>query len=181
MYVGAESAVVCSECGVIVNRCYSNAQLRFTNRRFDYSYTYDCRAIVSKRFRDFCLDNELGGGMFEKLSAMEGFYHFQVEPSRAVNVCTTRFEFNVGPTCATCGETRYLCGAYPLFINRDSALDSGFHRTDLEFGDTKSRTACYLVCPSTKRLLESAKFKGLDFEAVYSSSTEYLGAGRVGS
>lgn len=180
MNEGLHTLENCPECDLVVNWNYSNPNCRVRKRRYDVSYTTELCAIVSQEFRDYCVENEISGCIFNRLTRYNNLYHMQVEPSRTVSVCDTKYDYNYGPICATCNRHKFIYGLSPLFLNQDTAISPGFHYTDLFFGDGPDRQPLILVSSDTKSLLDAQEFYNLTFEPVYSRSTEYLGGGKVG-
>lgn len=181
MYLDAKDLDICPDCGTIKNREYTNPQLRISQRKYDFSYTYDGRAVASRRFREFCDMKSIEGGVFHELIMTEGFFHFQVRATRVVEVCRDKPVFNIGERCRTCGHSEYFCGVKPMFLRTERPLGTGFYRTDVYYADKNERQPCYIVSVDTKRMLELEEFRGIGFHPVYSEDTEYLGGGKVGA
>ncbi len=99
---------------------------------FDISVTYDGCVVVSDEFVEACAD--IPGAVFTPIVDLPGFNVLRVE--RIVRLEPFDSHVKTGQTCPDCGGPRYATRTGPLHLDEGEQLETGFSRTDLEFGDT---------------------------------------------
>jgi hypothetical protein len=126
---------------------------------FDFCYTYDGRAIVSDRFRRFCVRHKVPGCAFARVGKRRRLYWFRAV--RRIPYPRDKRSIWHEPACRTCGyRMSYLIRPVRL-SNRRRPLARGFWRTDLEFGHTVVAHQRIFVDVKTAEMLRRAKLSGL--------------------
>lgn len=128
------------------------------------SMTYDGQVIVSKAFKDFCLQQGYEGLVFLEFLHDKEHFHFGVTPQIKVDVERSKLQF--GKLCPVCKKYDWI-GPTPRYFQITEPLADGFYRSDLIFGDQYSRHPFIVVAIETYSKLLSAQLRGLEFQAVY--------------
>ena len=133
----------------------------------DLSATYDGQTIVSRQFRDFCLQQGYKGMQFVDFPKDPEYFHLIVMPEVAFDPVRrgTRFE----DFCSVCGNYGSVIGANPAYLQVVEPLKDGFYRSDILFGSADNKNPLIIVGIDTKSKLRIAKLKGLVFGPAYGS------------
>jgi hypothetical protein len=124
----------CVGCGRRVDQFYHNPEFRFDKTlRFDTCATYDGQALVSARFKEFCISNQLSGVTFLDFKLASGVFHLIVD--RIVPFDTARRGTRFSGMCPTCKRYWSVIGATPAYLVGDRKLEEGLYRSDLFFGE----------------------------------------------
>lgn len=127
-------------------------------------FTYDDAAIVTSRFRDFCVDNCYKGIRFLEFLQDPNHFHFQVDNVADFDSERNRTRFiNL---CPTCGDYESVILSGPAYLRTSVPLSDGFFRTDLLFGSGSGKHPLFVIGAETKIKMELAKLKGLVVEPV---------------
>ena len=140
--------VLCPNCGTCLDYSWHPVELCFSKKTAtkDVSYTYDNRLIVSRKFKDFCINQQYPGIPFDNERRK------------------TRF---IGK-CELCGGYESIVGAYPTFLRCTAEIDDGIFRSDLAFASGKEKFPVIIVGPETLRKMKAAKLTGLEFKKIES-------------
>lgn len=158
----------CPRCGYRLNFEATNPDYQLRNKKKrDISATYDGQLIVSKSFRDFCLEKDISGAEFRPFRRDSQHFHFVVQPQIKFDSERTKTRFL--KLCAECGNYESVIGSFPCYLQRSGPLEPGFFRTDLLFASGNEKSPIILVAPATKVLLEKSGLKGLEFESAHGS------------
>jgi len=160
---------ICTCIDHVKNRyLHLNPNFKLKNRRADVSVTYDSFAIVSARFKEFCIDNNYQGVSFYGLANYND--RFYMEIFNVVSVDTKRREIDYYEYNSACNEYNEVIGAHPVYLVNKLPLGKGFYRTDIEFGRGYAKSAIEIVDIETGKQLKYEKFKGLYLDEIL---TEY--------
>jgi hypothetical protein len=177
MFRDAAGIELCTSCGYPLDFLSFNPDYQLRKREVDYrhdgyyvagadiSSTYDHRVIVSKRFRDFCLNAEYKGLAFNEFLNDKQHFHFAVK--KLVKFDALRRGTLFERLCKACNNYESVVGATPSYLLRSSRLSDNFYRTDLLFGSQDRKSPDIIVGGETKLKLESAGLKGLTFLPAY--------------
>ena len=129
----ASASVFCPGCGSCVDDSYVPSSLRVGRPVYDACYTYDCRLIVSQKFKDFHDRHGCGPAEFRLVNRKPRWYMFR--PTRVLKFDAERRGTRFMDHCSTCDQYESVVGATPAFLrNLCGPIGNGFYRTDLEFG-----------------------------------------------
>ena len=145
---------------------YVNPTFRSSRRTWDITATRDGYDIVSRRFRDFCLEHAWHGMSFVPLLADEDFFVMQL--SQVVHVDAERMNVRVAEHCPLCKHPFEVMGASPTYLRSvDRPIEEGFYQSDLEFGCGHEQSPLVLVGVNTATAIEQQGFGKCDLEPVY--------------
>jgi len=155
----------CPECGLLVNRAYRPKRLvGFRAFGRDVTSTYDNRLIFSRRLVEFCRDLIPGQMDFAQLGG--GAEPIYLPTPIAMATMSKTLPRRCGDLCELCCEFEYEMISQLRVESR--TLDSGFSvfHSDREYGNRLERQPLLLFRDEAKRAIESAKFKGLEWEPI---------------
>lgn len=132
---------------------------------FDYSYTYDCRPIVSDRFRRYCVRLRLPGVRFIEVNRRRKLHWLVAD--RIVRHSRDRRDVRFGRACRRCKYRPKFLVEAPTLDRRGRTLRLGFWRSDLMFGDMMIAHRIVMVDIDTARRLRQRRFTGLKLLPVY--------------
>lgn len=125
-------AAHCSDCSRVALPTPAHSASEDSPLTFDVSRSLDGAVVASAKFRAAC--EGLAGIGFDPVLGADDRWIVEVE--RTVSVDPFASHVKEGPTCETCGRPRYVTHSGPLRLQIADALEPGFSRTDVEFGDT---------------------------------------------
>jgi hypothetical protein len=151
----------CSTCGELLAKWEEPLTgLVIKKRRFDLSVTYDGVYIASHAFRTICCVNGLTGIDFFALPDDPDFFSLQV--TYVVKFDAERAGTRFSKLCPKCGRYESVVGVTPICLMPGVMVpDTGFARTDLDFGTRDGKAPAILCGVSAGRILKAAKLKGL--------------------
>lgn len=160
----APEGVLCPKCSSCLDWSYVPERVKLhPSKRYDFSYTWDGRILVSPRFREFSVENRLEGSeRFIHISKNPELYYFR-GPKEQIEFDVERRETQFSERCTACGSYEYVVGALPGFTKLKRLNQPVFYRTDVMFGDGSRKNCLVAVNPEVKRLLTVQKFRGLAF------------------
>ncbi len=165
MYYHAAGLPVCPQCGYKMNSEYINPDLRIKRRKYDFSFTYDNCAIVSLKFKEFCIRNGYSEIEFQKLPADSAFFLLAIRNVLDFDVekANTRFlKF-----CPACNRYESVVGIAPFCLkNIHMPLEDNFYRTNLEFGSGNEKNPGIIVGVDTYSKLKREQFTGLEYARI---------------
>jgi hypothetical protein len=126
---------------------------------FDYANTYDCRPVVSERFRRYCVRLRLPGVRFVEVNRRRKLHWLVAD--RVVPHSRDRRDVRFGRACRRCKYHPNFLVEAPTLDRRHSTLRRGFWRTDIMFGDMMIAHPIVMVDIDTARRLRRRKFTGL--------------------
>lgn len=129
------------------------------------SATYDGQVIVSREFKEFCLQQGYRGLSFLEFLHDKEHFHLIVTPQVQFDSARRQTQFSC--LCRTCGNYRQVIGALPAFLQVTEPLADGFYRTDLLFASGNEKHPLIIVGVETRSKLKTAKLKGLELEPAY--------------
>jgi len=136
----------------------------FKNIKSSLSSTYDNFVIVDGKFKKFCEQEGYPGLQFVELNGSQKYYWFKLENVIAFDPVGRETRF-IGYN-EKCNGYEEVIGATPAYLKERTLLPDGFFRTDLCFGSYATKGPLYVVGVETKRKIEAAGFKNIDFEKV---------------
>lgn len=155
----------CPKCGYLLDCVnYFNPFFKVKRKNYDLSYTYDQRAIVSLRFKEFCVREGYEGLSFKSFEREPCF--FQPIITREVEVDKERSKPRFENLCNLCGnfEGVYFKGLFLKDISEE--LKDEFYRTDILFSWGNRKNPLIIIAPKTYEKLKREKFKGLIFQPI---------------
>jgi hypothetical protein len=156
---------ICDCIDYVKNRhLHLNPSFKLTRKTYDISYTYDCYLIVSKKFKDFCLQNRYKGVHFYQIPNYSQKFLLVVDAIAQFDAKRRKTRFL--RYRSACNEYQEIVGATPVCLKKKTVLKDGFFRTDLEFGEGYAKSPVILVGPETGEKLKKKKFKGLYLEQI---------------
>ncbi len=152
----------CAVCHRVVRRY--RPRIVVLKDYYDYCSTYDCRDIVSDRFRRFCQSHRIPGAKFVEVNRRRKLYWLVA--TRRIKFPRNSHGVSAGRRCARCGQETWFTDFPSVLPRRRRPLGRGFWRSDLLFGDRYSASPVLLVDPMSARRLRAAGFKGLKLAEV---------------
>lgn len=125
-------ALHCDDCSRVDEPSLGATEPDIVPLTFDVSRTLDGAVIASAAFREAC--DRMEGIRFEAVVGADDRWIVRVD--RIVRIDPFASHVRTGPVCETCDRPRYVTRSGPLRLESSEPLESGFSRTDLEFGDT---------------------------------------------
>lgn len=138
-----------------------NPELQFKNIKYSYSFTYDGFPIVDEKFKMFCERERYSGIEFVKLGGSGQYYWLKLQKVLEFDAEASRTRF-IGYN-DKCQGYEEIVGFDPIYLKQKEPLPDGFFRTDLCFGSYAGKSPLDLVGVETKRKMEDAGFKKIDF------------------
>jgi hypothetical protein len=158
---------ICDCLDYVKNRqSHMNESFELRKKTLDLSYTYDGYLIVSGRFKIFCAENNYQGLRFFQIPNYPTHYLLLVD--NVIRFDTKRRETRFLEFNPECNEYHVVVGATPVCLVDNSILADGFYRTDIEFGNSYSKSPVILAGLDTGLKLKQEKFKGLSLEKIFS-------------
>ncbi len=150
----------CFSCGARLD--YNiNPNFKLKIKKYDISYTYDGYLIVSKMFKNVCIENNIEGIEFIDLPGEPEFFH--IKSNKILQFDYEKRKTRFLNKCNTCGIYEAVAGVTPIYLkNVNDKLSIGFYRTDIEFGDKTCFSPQLIIDISTYKLLKKHKFRGFD-------------------
>lgn len=136
----------------------------FKNIKSSVSQTYDGFVIVDEKFKNFCEKGKYPGLQFVELNGRQKYYWFKLENIVAFDAEGRETRF-IGYS-EKCNGYEEIIGSAPAYLKEKKLLPDGFFRTDLCFGSYAGKFPLYVVGVETKRKMEAAGFKNIDFEKI---------------
>ena len=134
--------VCCTQCGTCLDYAYVPKKLSYGPlRRYDVSYTYDGRLILSARAVD-----KLGlRDRPEEIRLVELDHNPRVYyalPTRVIAFDSVARRTSFEKPCAGCGGFESVVGATPAYLKGNGLPGRGFFRTDLAFASRRENPPC---------------------------------------
>lgn len=127
----------------------------------DISTTYDGFVIVSEAFKQFCSGQGYQNLKFGEFRHDRWHYNFEVNQQVKFDAERRRTRFE--KDCPYCGNYESVIGATPSYLLVANPLADGFYRSDLIFGSGNEKHPLIFVGAETRKKLERAGLKGLEF------------------
>ena len=160
----------CPLCGYRLDFQPYNKDYKRKNKTSDIGFTYDGQAIVSTKFKQFCLDRRLEGVIFREFENDKGCFQMIVTREAAFDSKRRRTRFQ--NLCPVCGNYESVIGATPVCLLTAELLPTGIFRSDLYFADGNAKHPLTLVSPDVKIAMKEARLKGLEFSPAYGTVIE---------
>ena len=163
---GEQHPATCPKCGRKIDPAYIDPDFRLSNKRLDFSSTYDGYTIVSNKFKAFCEGHEVKDIEFSVLPSQPRHYRFVAH--NVLNIDTAgsrglRFLY----WCDICDKYAGVFGTANLrFEGVDSPITQGIFRSDLEFAQAHEQAPLIVVGVELTAAMKVAGLKGLCFEKV---------------
>lgn len=151
----------CPVCNYRRNFLAYNPEYVLRGTKFDISTTYDGFVIVSEPFRQFCVEQGYDGLRFGEFRHDRSHYNFAVSHEVRFDAEKRRTRFE--KLCPHCGNYESIIGATPSYLLIEQPLPDGFYRSDLLFGSGNEKHPLMFVGVETRKKLETAGLKGLEF------------------
>jgi hypothetical protein len=152
--------VCCPQCGSCLDYAYAPSKLSYGPlRRYDVSYTYDGRLILSARAVD-----KLG-----LRDRPEEIYLVELEhdpsvyyalPTRVIAFDSVARQTRFEEPCTRCGGFLSVVGATPAYLKGKGLPGRGFFRTDLAFASGREKNPLVLVDEETAKTISRARLSG---------------------
>lgn len=146
----------CNACGYRTDYRYTNQEFILKRRTLDFSHTYDGVAIVSLKFKEFCLRYGYSNLEFIALPKSPNFFQFYVKD----NVLS----FKAGSKenlCKVCNQYESIVGPQMSLDNIREPLPDGFYQSDLWFASRNVKSPIFIISPKTKEILAKEGFKNI--------------------
>ena len=143
---------------------FINEKFRVKRSNLNLSQTYDGGAIVSQKFRDFCLRNNYEGLEFYQLKKQKEL--FLIKCSRIVEFDVDRRQTKFEEYKQECNKYNSISGAHPICLKSSSVLSDGLYRSDVEFGGGYEQSPILIIGIDTYNKMKSEQFKDIDFEPI---------------
>lgn len=160
--------ILCPNCGTCLDYSWHPQELSFSKKKAlrDVSYTYDGRLIVSRKFKDFCTNQQYRGIQFHKVFHEPELYY--LFPERILPFDSERRKTRFVNKCEICGGYESIVGADPTFLRCTAAVSDGIFRSDLAFASGKEKFPVVIVGPETYGKMKAARLTGLIIEKIES-------------
>jgi hypothetical protein len=146
----------CDKCGYRTDYRYTNKDFKLKRRTLDVSSTYDGIAIVSLKFKEFCIRYGYENLVFIDLPKSPNFFQFYVKNS-FINYDASLKE----RLCDKCGHYESIVGPSMQLDNFTEPLEDGFYQSDLLFASGNEKSPIIIISPVTKEKLIKEKFKNI--------------------
>jgi hypothetical protein len=162
----APEGVLCPQCGTCLDYTYSPDILWGDEplKKYDVSYTYDSRMVVSERFIDI---NNLHGNpdvFIKSLNTSPILYY--IIPNRIIQFDFEKRKTAFERSCGKCGGFESVTGATPAYLKGGGLPSRGFFRTDLAFGSGRNKFPLIIVDNDTALSFEAQKITGFVLKPV---------------
>lgn len=160
--------VLCPKCGTCTDYSWYPDKLELTEniQVKDASCTYDCRLIVSEKFKIFCSEQEYEGIYFYKVSEKPVLYY--MIPGKIISFDSDRRKTRFINKCEICGGYESIVGATPAFLRDNSKVDDGLFRSDLAFASGKEKFPIIIIGSETYRKMKEYQLTGVEFKKIES-------------
>ena len=153
----------CKVCGYIEDYRYLDRNFILKKKTLHYSSTYDNVAIVSLKFKEFCIRNKYDNLVFVDLPNVPNFFMFYVT-GNVIEYTAMRKE----NLCQACGLCESVIGPTSSLEQLKEPLKDGFYQSDLWFGSNNSKFPIFIVAPVTKEKMDLESLKPIDFNEIQS-------------
>jgi hypothetical protein len=152
--------VCCPQCGTCLDYAYAPRKLSYGPlRRYDVSYTYDGRLILSARAVD-----KLGlRDRPEEIHLVELEHNpsvYYAMPTRVIAFDPAARQTRFEEPCACCDSFESVVGATPAYLKGNGLPGRGFFRTDLAFASGREKTPLVLMDDETAKTISQARLSG---------------------
>lgn len=150
--------------------------IHIKERKIDIGFSYDGFCIVSKRFKDFCLENEFDNLFFQPIDLIDPFFIFKTENILNYDSIRGGIRFlNFNPKYNGYFE---IIGPHPIILENDQPVpENVIFRSDLFFGTGISKAPLLMIGCETFRKFEKEKFKGIYFSKITTKSNANMPSG----
>lgn len=156
--------VLCKECQSCFDFKYHPSSLGIlASKKYDVSFTYDNRIIVSNKFKEFCSRNKIEGLNFYQLDDKSLYYFI---PENIIKINAEKSGIGFYDKCSLCVNYESAVGISSLSFNTKD-ISRGIYRTDICFGSEKEKSPVVIVDIETVNLMKKEKFTGIIFESVF--------------
>lgn len=158
---GGQHPATCTKCGRKIDPNFVDPNFKLRKKRLDISTTYDGYTIVSERFKNFCMNENIDGIEFIKLPSQPGFYWFRLNRILVVDQ-EKSLELEFMYYCDVCNSYAGIFGASNLkFKNVSELIPEGIYRTDLEFAQAHEQSPMIISSVELGNLIKAQNFKGI--------------------
>jgi hypothetical protein len=158
--------VLCSNCKTCLNLYYLPSEMTIHKSiKYDISFTYDGRPLVSTRFKEFCEAREYEGLNFFQVSREPCYFYFL--PEILLQFDDYRRQTRFEKKCEVCGNYESIVGATPPYLKEKGEIKKGIFRTDLMFGSAHRKFPRIIIGTETYQAMVKKKFRGIWFHPVY--------------
>lgn len=128
------------------------------------SVTYDGARIVTRQFKEFCMEQNYAGLSFIPFSKDPEHFHLLVETVVKCHIEPNRPRFL--DLCPECGNYVTIVSPPDRFEIAEPLAD-GLYRSDLLFASGDAKHPLLLISPETKEKFKAAKFRKLSYDPIY--------------
>lgn len=158
---GGQHPATCTKCGRKIDPNFVDPNFKLRKKRLDISTTYDGYTIVSERFKNFCMNENIDGIEFIKLPSQPGFYWFRLNRILVVDQ-EKSLELEFMYYCDVCNSYAGIFGASSLkFKNVSELIPEGIYRTDLEFAQAHEQSPMIISSVELGNLIKAQNFRGI--------------------
>ena len=154
----------CNVCGVVRDFDQVNCDFKVTKKKFDFSYTYDNRCVVSKVFMEYFTSNGIQDLQFKSISSTNLFYLFI--PTKIVEYDFIKRKTRFENFCNTCGRYLYVVGATPVFL-KSTVETNNIYKSDLYFGSGSSKSPLIIAGCDLAADMKKIGLTGITFNPVF--------------
>jgi hypothetical protein len=162
----APEGVLCPQCGTCLDYAYAPDTLWSDERlkKYDVSYTYDSRMIVSEKFID--VNNMHGNSdlFIKALNTSPVLYYIYL--NRIIQFDFEKRKTAFEKPCSKCGGFESVTGATPAYLKGGGLPGRGFFRTDLAFGSGRGKFPLIIVDSETARSFKTQRITGFVLKPV---------------
>ncbi len=155
-----KSPIFCPTCGTLLDKDFLPQNVR-PRKKWDVCSSYDNRTIVTERFKSWCEARQFEGLVFRQVCQTPPYFVFM--PSRILRYDPRRAVFD--KKCAACGNYESVTIGGPLkLLDVRTPIETGFFRTDLEFGSRWEKTPMIIVGFRTRDAIKRERYHLVEFE-----------------
>lgn len=158
------NTIICKSCKSVNSPYYFDKSIDLKKTDLDFSVTYEGKIIVSKRFKNYCIESKFENTVFIPLDSVSGFYYFLIL-GKTLFIDIKKSGIKRSKTCKECGYYKEIIGSPDkLFVTSyNPKIKNGFYQTDIYWRTHNVFNPQILITLETMAELKNQKFKGLHF------------------
>jgi len=161
-FEAAPDTVFCPKCDSVIDDSYTPVTIGGLKKDLDCFSTYENRLIVSERFKAVCDRLNSNGLQFIQVNNAPILYWLKIIKSLEFDSIKRKTRFD--GLCSLCNNYESIIGATPVYLKGvNYPIESGFYRTDLEFGSGREKSHLEIIGCETKNILERECLLGINY------------------